>query len=111
MTLQLLFERLAPDDTSLGSRSRIAQALASALPGSVVAEAKPAKAGDCVLVFEDEALIVRPREWSMPQCDREDAGGRRGAKSDNWCVDLLAEQRGRFAMRRSTHSRMAPSRA
>jgi glycosyltransferase involved in cell wall biosynthesis len=59
MRLQVLFERLAPDDTSIGWRSRVADALARELPGLEVSEGKPSSSGGPVLVFESEDLARR----------------------------------------------------
>jgi len=43
-------------------------------------------------ILSDEGLIVRDRPWNMAQCDPEEEDGRRGAKADAWCVELLAER-------------------
>jgi glycosyltransferase involved in cell wall biosynthesis len=59
MSLSVLFPRLAPDDTSIGWRSRVADALAGAVPGLEVAAGKPSFAGGRVLVFESDELAAR----------------------------------------------------
>jgi glycosyltransferase involved in cell wall biosynthesis len=78
MSLQVLFERLAPDDTSIGWRSRVADALVRDVPGISISAGKPSHAAGPVLAFESEELARRagrrllllPREvWFWGQGD------------------------------------------
>jgi glycosyltransferase involved in cell wall biosynthesis len=61
MPLQVLFDKLAPEDTSIGYRSRMAGALRSAGAGLTVAEGV-ASGSDPVLVFDAPQLVARARK-------------------------------------------------